>query len=653
MHKPCIVSDRVGQSKYITHKKDGFIVKAGNYKELKDLFIYIHDNFSLIDNMKELSYQIYLKYFKYENYINNVISNINNSINDKFTGIKPAFKEKNITVIFSSNNKFVNYLGVAIKSLICNSSINYNYDILICHKDLTEKSQRKILFLANNEINISIRFVNMQQYLRFLPEQLLYVTGYVPPETYNKFFLTKILSGHKRCVYLDSDIVILDDIAKLHNIDLDGKVIGASLNIANIDAAYRNKKIKGQNIRQYIINTLGISDYRKYFQAGVIVVDIEKAKEIDMLSICLDRLKEIKTPIYFDQCIYNSIFYNNVKFFSTSWNHVWYIQDFRTLRQTLPTCVYKDFVTGTDAPQIVHYAGSIKAHHYPLGNLAEYFWKYAKLTDFYHEILFDSVKIWQKQSSDNLLPQDTRDVSLLVHLHLYYVSQLKYFINKLQALNNHNYDLYITVTKQEDAEIVSIFLKTYSMNANIYVLPNIGYDIYPFVFVINSVNLNKYDYVLKIHTKNERNMTQSFVYNIEVPYFTWRNKLVDALIRSVEVFEKNLKAFEQNPKLGMIGCKDFIFDIRNNNEINNYQLNNFKKKFNIQSGFHYVAGSMFLCKSTILHKLKSLNLSQNDFAPSQKTKDHNNFAHVIERVLGLIVEDCNFEIDDPNFMDEM
>lgn len=565
----------------------------------------------------------------------------------KIDSITPAFATDNIAVVFSTNEGFALYLGVAIKSLIENSTEDNNYDIIVLQRDLGEQTINKLRSLCSGRRNISLRFVNMQRHLAQIPNDLLYVDGYVPPETYNKCMLTSILIGYERCVYLDSDIVVLDDIAKLHSISLNGKSIGASLNVANINAAYCNKEIKSENFRQYVKDKLGVLDYRRYFQAGVLVMDLNKLYTMDLLELCMSKLEHIRKPIFFDQCVFNSVFYNDVEFFSTAWNHVWYMQKYSYLKSSVPEEVYYDYAHGRVDPKIIHYASRDKPQNKPDWALSEYFWRYARKTSFFDEILKDCSEKLAENDYRLLIAKvekcDEQDVKMLVHLHLFYYDQLDYMLGKLQNIGGCACDLFVTVP-DNDSRVKNRILKQFN-NANILVVPNIGYDIYPFSLVLSKVRLDEYDYILKIHTKNFREEGQDEVYSINVPGYQWRNELIDALLGSEDIFSRNLRLLQENKSAGCVAAKRFIFNVKKNNEEKVYSLDRWKSDYNIKEGEFYVGGTMFLARSYPFEKVKSMNLRAEDFQTGKlKTKDYKNLAHVLERLFGIIINNEGFEI---------
>jgi lipopolysaccharide biosynthesis glycosyltransferase len=561
--------------------------------------------------------------------------------------LKPAFGSQNIAVIFSTNDVFTKYLGVAIQSLILNASDMYNYDVIILERDLTDNSKTLLEELGHGKANISIRFFNMNELLESIPESVLHVDGYVPPETYNKFFLQQILSGYDKCLYLDSDIIINSDVAELYFFELCNRSIGASKNVANIHAAVNKTIIKGVSFDMYLKETLKLNDPQDYFQAGILIVNLKKINSIDLRKICFDKLEEIGKPVFFDQCVFNSVFNGDVAFFSTAWNHVWYLQDYSRLKKTLAPAVYFDYAKGRITPKIVHYAGKDKPQNKWGWKMDEYFWKFAKTTPFFKEICDDCAgKISENDYialTEFLRTGLFRKPKILFHLHLFYPDQLEFFITRMKYLQVYDVICFITVTElnpELDSEIKTVF-----PNTKILKVPNAGYDIFPFIKVLNEVNLVDFDYIIKLHTKNAREPGKDRVYSIDVPGYSWRNELVNAIMGSEVILRDNIAMLEKRKDIGCIGARKFIFDIRENNEETVYSLKEWKEKIGISSGNRYIGGSMFIARAYPFERLKMGGFVEDDFKSNeQRTKDYKNLAHVIERLLGIVIENENFTI---------
>lgn len=127
-------------------------------------------------------------------------------------------------------------------------------------------------------------------------------------------------------------------------------------------------------------------------------------------------------------------------------------------------------------------------------------------------------------------------MKILVHLHLYYHEQLDWFLAKLKNITCP-YDLYVTYVDKN--KLSEQKLKSFKPDVKLIKVENRGYDVYPFWQVLQRINLDDYNYVLKLHTKNFRNVPWK---KDEILYkgYDWRNDLIEPLIGSRFIFKKNL-----------------------------------------------------------------------------------------------------------------
>ena len=86
-----------------------------------------------------------------------------------------------------------------------------------------------------------------------------------------------------------------------------------------------------------------------------------------------------------------------------------------------------------------------------------------------------------------------------VHLHLYYVDQLDDLLSRLQCLNGYSYDLYVTLINND--EFIRNKILVFKPDAYIWQVPNLGYDIGPFIDFFHKIDLDDYDYIIKVQTK--------------------------------------------------------------------------------------------------------------------------------------------------------
>lgn len=236
-----------------------------------------------------------------------------------------------------------------------------------------------------------------------------------------------------------------------------------------------------------------------------------------------------------------------------------------------------------------------------------------------------------------------KKIKMLVHLHLFYPEQTDYFVNKLKNINSCEWDLFIT-SCEDDNIPKNKFLKI-NPRTKFIKIKNTGYDIYPFLVVLKSVDLNNYDYILKLHTK--RKIAQYIPY---VPYkaknYDWRNTLVSALIGSQKIFRSNLQKLELTPEIGLICSKDYLLAIEKySTTADKVGLTALKKELNISSNYPYfIAGTMFLARATCLQKLSKLNIDKLDFQQSQASGISGSLAHIYERIFCILVDDEGYKV---------
>jgi hypothetical protein len=233
---------------------------------------------------------------------------------------------------------------------------------------------------------------------------------------------------------------------------------------------------------------------------------------------------------------------------------------------------------------------------------------------------------------------------IAVILHLYYTEQLPYFLEKLKSLEGQDYDLFITLVK-DDAQIKNQ-IKAFNPTARIFVVENSGYDVWPFIFVINQINLADYSYIIKVHSKNITPGHENPVLNgICVKRGHWQNCLVNALIKNQPTLVANIKRFKRDKKLGMLGSrialvshKDYYVELLGNIDFILSKLG-IKQRQKIK----FVAGTMFMARSDIFKILQNKFTAQ-DFVPTDKNIKCGTLAHGMERVFGIITREQGFKV---------
>ena len=230
---------------------------------------------------------------------------------------------------------------------------------------------------------------------------------------------------------------------------------------------------------------------------------------------------------------------------------------------------------------------------------------------------------------------------ILVHLHLYYLHQLDEILSYLQNLQDFDYDLYVTMTEKAGGAEQKI--KQFKPNAHILQVANKGYDVGPFIEVLHSLNLDKYAYVLKIHTKGTAAKNYTRINGKRFDNKLWSRLLFEALLSGKEQVHNNLRLLA-NADVGMLSSAYLITDDKKLYEQFLPQINKILQTAGLPEvdKFSFAAGTMFWAKANLLKPLQKYQLA--DFAATDGKVKEGTLAHCFERLFGAIVQAQGYEV---------
>ena len=322
---------------------------------------------------------------------------------DTVQNLIPAFKENNIPVALAADNNFIPYLAVTLKSIIDNSNTKNNYDVLILSSDISESNKKLIQLLAKECKNFSIRFINPKRYLQSFSPFLHGHFGHI--ETYYRLLLPQLLPEYSKIIYLDSDMVVLDDIAKIFETDVSEKLLAACRD-ADSAGLYNGCQVGKKN---YIDNILQLKRPYDYFQAGTILLNLEEFRKTYSLEELLEFSASEEWQLQ-DQDVLNKLCEGRIAYLDMSWNVMVDLYGVRVKNviSQAPHWLTDLYMTSRKNPKIIHYAGPEKPWFSPEMDYGWQFWTYARNTPFY-EIL---IKRMQPQSGHRFV-KSNRDSSVI------------------------------------------------------------------------------------------------------------------------------------------------------------------------------------------------------------------------------------------------
>lgn len=231
-------------------------------------------------------------------------------------------------------------------------------------------------------------------------------------------------------------------------------------------------------------------------------------------------------------------------------------------------------------------------------------------------------------------------VKVLTILHIFYHEQTDYFIEKLSNINSCQWDLLVTYTTYNQQTIDKI--RKFKPDAVIMKSDNIGYDVWPFIQALKSIDIDSYDYILKLHTKNTANKKKIRLNGQKLTNRKWGDLLVNSMLKSPEQFRKCLDIMDNNPKAGLV-CSLELFVGLTQRRAEDMSLLEYEAKrigMKTRSG-KFCAGTMFMIRPQCLKKI-----IEADFDPSQweQRPSHSGgtLAHVYERIFCIAVLDAGY-----------
>jgi lipopolysaccharide biosynthesis protein len=241
------------------------------------------------------------------------------------------------------------------------------------------------------------------------------------------------------------------------------------------------------------------------------------------------------------------------------------------------------------------------------------------------------------------MPQDAPPLRVAVVVHLHYSElwpELAAYVGRVPG----PIKLFVTVTAQDDelsAEILCAF-----PGADIRQVENRGYDIAPFLMLLNEGAFDGVDLVCKVHGKKSARRDGS----ASLTGTMWRRASFHSLLSNPAMI---MRAFESDPTLGLAGPARFriietglgrYLSMRRNRR----QMIRLARLMGVawyRVPLDFFAGCMFWVRPEALAPLRQLDLQVGNFAvPSARR--NGTLAHVVERLFNVAARQAGFRVGD-------
>lgn len=252
--------------------------------------------------------------------------------------------------LFCINESYAKYLEVLVFSIIKNTKrgggIDEPYVFHIFHSKLSTKCKENFKIL---EKKLSL-FYPCKFKFYFIDEALFknlkpYRNSFV---TYFRLQSSRLIKGIDKLLYLDVDMLVLDDLREIFSIDLKDKILAAVFDIHPKDKILR---AKDKNLKDIKIP----KDY--YFNAGLLLINLKEIARLDF-----DEILYKYDDYFVDQDVLNALCFKKIFVLPLSYNFMiatykkhFSVNIFKFEGEFELNYTRKEFKDAKKKPKIIHY----------------------------------------------------------------------------------------------------------------------------------------------------------------------------------------------------------------------------------------------------------------------------------------------------------
>jgi len=272
---------------------------------------------------------------------------------------------------------------VCISSLCEHANPDTFYKLyILTAPEFAKPSQDKFKLLENKYKNISMEFINMGNKC----EEWIMPTERWGKEAYYRLLIPDLIKEDK-CIYFDTDTLVMDDLTELYNENLNNNIIGGVPDCA---------QVLGNPLKF----AFGCWDFKKYVQSGVILWDLKKCREINISEQFKEYFRQANlVGGVLDQAAINAVPFGRIANLKLKYNCILYFGYYKA-KDDYDTWRFKEIFSreelqeAVNKPVIIHFSCIDKPYKDCVSKSAEAgnvplikeWWQHAKRNIFWIEI---------------------------------------------------------------------------------------------------------------------------------------------------------------------------------------------------------------------------------------------------------------------------
>ena len=271
-----------------------------------------------------------------------------------------------MNIFFTVDNEYVRYLSVTMASILYNCKKDNIINFFIISDSISNENKRKLEGLKNiNNFNIEYLIINKEYFSKIKESG----SGYVSNATNYRFLVASLKKDIDKCLFLDADLIVNRDISELYSENVDDYYFASVIDVELPDDINWVQK-------------LPLAKDHKYVNTGVMLINLKKWREDKVEEKLFEYEEKYRDVIFLpDQDTLNIALGGKIKYLNRKWN-------------AQPNPEYKYEIEKKEAFSeigILHWAGPVKPWSHSVVNYSEYYWKYARISPFYEEIVYVNV----------------------------------------------------------------------------------------------------------------------------------------------------------------------------------------------------------------------------------------------------------------------
>lgn len=252
-----------------------------------------------------------------------------------------------VNIALTFDEEYAQKAGVVIASIVDNCEIEVNYHFYLLAYNVSSISKGKIddLFVNQQRFSYTILDIDqLEQSLSFFKNSYFHISASA------RLFLPIILNECSKVIYLDCDVIVKSSLLDLYNTDITEYYAAGVPDYVVRQMAY----IDYWN--NYFHNIVKIKNVENYCNSGVLVFNLTRMREKDLVSKFLEFGKRVGHTLSFpDQDTINKIMEDNIKLLDQTYN---YSPGYDLgYYKSLSANELEDLIKAKGSPKIIHYDG--------------------------------------------------------------------------------------------------------------------------------------------------------------------------------------------------------------------------------------------------------------------------------------------------------